>query len=245
MSTALQIQEQASREISPMELIRSAIVQGAGIDTIERLAKLQREMVEYQAKVEFNDGLHRVQQKMTRISADATNPQTKSKYASYAQLDRAVRPIYSGEGFSLSFNTVESPIAEHVRVVCEVSRGGHSKTYQIDMPADGKGAKGGDVMTKTHATGAGVSYGMRYLLKMIFNIAVGEGDNDGNGPGKGEPKLSDERYLELLSWIEGAANLDDLQTQFTTAYREAQAANDRPAMTALIAAKDRRKAELK
>lgn len=27
----------------------------------------------------------------------------------------------------------------------------------IDMPADGKGAKRGDVMTKTHATG----YGMR------------------------------------------------------------------------------------
>jgi hypothetical protein len=25
-----------------------------------------------------------------------------------------------------------------------------------------------------------MSYGMRYLLKMIFNVAVGEDDNDGN-----------------------------------------------------------------
>lgn len=49
------------------------------------------------------------------------------------------------------------------------------------MPADGKGAKGGDVMTRTHATGAAATYGMRYLLKMIFNVAIGEDDNDGNG----------------------------------------------------------------
>ena len=48
------------------------------------------------------------------------------------------------------------------------------------MPADGKGAKGGDVMTKTHASGAAISYGSRYLLKAIFNLAIGEEDADGN-----------------------------------------------------------------
>lgn len=37
-------------------------------------------------------------------------------------------------------------------------------------------------MTKTHAVGAGLSYGMRYLLKMIFNVAIGEDDRDGNDP---------------------------------------------------------------
>jgi len=33
-------------------------------------------------------------------------------------------------------------------------------------------------MTKTHAAGSGMSYGQRYLLKMIFNIAFS--DDDGN-----------------------------------------------------------------
>ena len=42
-----------------------------------------------------------------------------------------------------------------------------------------KGAKGGDVMTKTHAAGSALTYGQRYLLKMIFNIAIGS-DDDGN-----------------------------------------------------------------
>jgi len=40
----------------------------------------------------------------------------------------------------------------------------------------------GDVMSRTHATASALSYGMRYLLRLIFNIAVGEGD-DGNKAG--------------------------------------------------------------
>jgi hypothetical protein len=52
------------------------------------------------------------------------------------------------------------------------------------MPVDGKGARGGDVMTKTHAMGSGVSYGMRYLLRMIFNLAI-DYDDDGNAAGGG------------------------------------------------------------
>jgi hypothetical protein len=120
---------------------------------------------------------------MRRIATDADNPQTRSKYATYAALDRALRPVYTGHGFAVSFDTGE-PEPEAVNVVAYVSHNqGHTRTYHVRMPADGKGAKGGDVMTKTHAAGAAMSYGMRYLLKMIFNVAVGEDDDDGNlGP---------------------------------------------------------------
>ena len=132
-----------------MQLLQSAVSQGASIDTIERLAALQREMVEYEAKVSFNEAMQRVQDKMRPISSDMNNLQTKSRYASYAKLDKSLRPIYSAEGFSLSFNTAESSVADCVRVLCDVSRGGYSKPYQIDMPNDGKETeKGGDVMTE-------------------------------------------------------------------------------------------------
>jgi hypothetical protein len=123
---------------------------------------------------------HAAQQEMRHIAADANNPQTKSKYATYAALDAKVRPIYSKHGFSLSFYTADGAPEGSIRIVCKVARGGHTERPYIDMPADGKGAKGGDVMTKTHATGAGVTYGRRYLLGMIFNLVIGE-DNDGNG----------------------------------------------------------------
>ena len=81
---------------------------------------------------------------------------------------------------SLSFDTAVCPLTEHIRVVCYVALRGHTRRYQIDMPCDGKGAKGRDVMTKTHAAGAAMSYGMRYLVKGIFNIAIGAEDDDGN-----------------------------------------------------------------
>jgi hypothetical protein len=228
--------------VTPMHLLQSAVMQGAAIDTIERLAKLQREMMEYDAKVAFNDAMQRAQSKMKRIGADATNPQTKSKYASYAKLDGALRPIYSEEGFSLSFNTADCPLPEHVRVLCDVARGGYVKPYQIDMPNDGKGAKGGDVMTKTHATGAAGSYGMRYLLKMIFNVAVGEDDDDGNGGASGSMELSEfDRYLVM---IETAKHIDNLQTIFKMAYKAADKAKDVSAVKQFVSAKDKRKKEL-
>jgi len=160
---------------------RAASNPAVDIDKMERLLAMQERILTRNAEANFNDAMSACQSAMTRISADASNPQTRSKYASYANLDRHLRPIYTNHGLSLSFGTKDAPAPEVVRVVCIVAKGGFSREYQIDMPADGKGAKGGDVMTKTHATGSGVSYGMRYLLKMIFNVAVGEDDNDGNG----------------------------------------------------------------
>jgi hypothetical protein len=224
-----------------MQLIQVAISQGASIDTIERLAKLQREMVDYGAMVDFNEAMHRAQQKMRPISADATNPQTKSKYASYSKLDKALRPIYSAEGFALSFNTADSPLPDHIRVTCEVTRGGYSKPYQIDMPADGKGAKGGDVMTKTHATGSATSYGMRYLLKMIFNVAVGEDDNDGNGAGR---EMDLEEFDRIKVLIETAPNIAVLKDTYMSALKAANKAGDVSATRSFAAAKDARKHEL-
>jgi hypothetical protein len=152
------------------------------VDKMERLFALQERFVAKQAETAFNVALNSAQSNVGRIATDAANPQTRSRYASYAALDRVLRPAYIAQGFSLSFDTTDSPVADHIRVLCHVSHSaGHTRTYHVDMPADGKGAKGGDVMTKTHATGAAMSYGMRYLLKMIFNVAIGEDDNDGNG----------------------------------------------------------------
>jgi hypothetical protein len=162
------------------------------VDKLERLMALWERNESRTAEAAFNSAMSAAQDELRPVAADAENPQTKSRYASYGALDRAVRPVYARHGFALSFDTGDSPLAEHVRVLCYVShRGGHQRTHHVDMPADGKGAKGGDVMTKTHAAGAAMSYGQRYLLKLIFNIAVGE-DRDGNAPAA--PSTAPEGY---------------------------------------------------
>ncbi len=168
------------------------------IDKMERLMAMHERLLQQQAKTAFNDAMAEAQKEMLPISQDATNPQTRSKYASYNQLDKALRPVYTRHGFSISYDTDDSPKADHVRVLAYVCRGGFERTYKVDMPADGKGAKGGDVMTKTHATGAAVAYGKRYLLKAIFNVAEGEGDRDGN---EDAPTLSEDQIANLRALL--------------------------------------------
>ncbi len=148
----------------------------------------------------FDMAMSLAQAEMRAVGADAANLQTKSRYASYYALDKALRPIYTRYGFSLSFNTGDAPELS-VRVICRVAhRDGYGRDYHIDMPADGKGAKGGDVMTKTHATGSAVTYGMRYLLKMIFNVAIGEDDDDGNRAGA-VARISDQQATVLYTML--------------------------------------------
>lgn len=186
------------------------------MDKLERLCALMEKATERDKEAEFNAALRKAQSQMGRISADATNPQTRSKYATYARLDSLLRPIYTGEGFSLSFNTEPSPIPDHVRVIAYVSHSaGHTRKYTVDMPNDGMGAKGNAVMTKTHAMGAAQSYGMRYLLKMVFNVAVGENDDDGNSASAG-PVITDEQLAEIQQLI---VQTDTKIERFTKAYK--------------------------
>lgn len=182
-------------------IARAASDPSVDIEKMDRLLQMQERMQKNAAEAEFNEAMTTAQAEMGRIKTNKENSQTHSRYADYATLDRALRPIYTKHGFALSFNTLEAP-AEIVRVEAYVSRGGFTRSYRVDMPSDGKGAKGNDVMTKTHATGAAMTYGMRYLLKMIFNVAIGEDDTDGNVP---NAVITDDQAEELKKLIEDLA----------------------------------------
>ncbi len=178
---------------------RAASDPGVDITKMERLMEMYERVQAKNAEAAFNAAMTKAQSEMGRIAADAENKQTRSHYATYAKLDKVLRPIYTSNGFALSFDEGESE-AETSLVLCYVShKDGHSKVYRKKMAADGKGAKGGDVMTKTHASGAAMSYGMRYLLKGIFNVAIGEEDKDGNGD---EPTVSDEQIANIKALME-------------------------------------------
>ena len=173
------------------------------MERLQRFMEMRKEIRAEEAEREFNEAMATVQGKMRAVAADANNPQTRSKYASYFALDKAIRPVYSAEGLALSFDTEDSPKPEHIRVVCYVTRGQHTRKYKIDMPADGKGAKGGDVMTKTHAAGSASTYGQRYLLKMIFNIAIGE-DDDGNAATGDVKRITQEQADTIRELLEAS-----------------------------------------
>ena len=151
------------------------------IGKMQFLLDTGRQLMADQAQAEWRDAMAAAQADMVPINKDLSNPQTRSRYASLAALDAAIRPIYAGNGFAVTFDTEQCDEPGSIMVVAYVERGRHSRRYSIPMPTDGKGARGGEVMTKTHATGSAVTYGRRNLLCMAFNLVTS--DDDGNRAG--------------------------------------------------------------
>jgi hypothetical protein len=178
--------------IDPIQNLYERALRDSTLDLL-RLKEINQQYDAYMAKVAkraFMTSMAEAQNKMRRIVTDKKNDQTHSRYATYGQLDRAVRPIYSDAGFSVSFDTDVSPKAtstqDYVRIIAFIYHdGGHEERRHIDIPVVTAGPQGKAVMTPTHATISGVTYGKTALLKMIFNLAIGEDpdDDDGNAAG--------------------------------------------------------------
>jgi len=162
-------------------------------DKLSKILDLQERVMDKSAEQQFNDAMHKAQEEMSFVATDSENQHKHNRYASYKALDKQIRPIYTKHGFSVSFDTGPGreeygPIPDgHIRVLMDIA---HSAGWRVqkhaDIPVETTGSEGGKVMTRTHATGSGMSYGKRYLLIFGFNLAVGEHDDDGNAAGGGK-----------------------------------------------------------
>ena len=185
---------------------RAARDPNVDVTKMERLFAMRKEIAQEMAEREFNAAMNACQAEMRHIATDAENQQTRSRYATYAALDRQLRPIYTKHGFAISYDEAESQKPDHLRVLAYVSHaGGFTRVYRTDMAVSTKGPKGGDLaMTLIQAEGSSKSYGMRYLLRGIFNIAIGEDDKDGND----EATITEKQAEELKALItEGGGDL--------------------------------------
>lgn len=169
---------------------RFATNQNIDLDRLDRLMTMARQARKERQEMAFNAALSRAAKNIRAAVTNEYNDQTKSWFATHEALDAVARPHYTAEGLTLTFKPERSTITDYITVVCLVKHeAGWTERYELDMPADGKGAKGGDVMTKTHATGSAITYAMRYLLKMVFNIPIKDkSDDDGVEAGKDRSK---------------------------------------------------------
>jgi len=159
---------------------RAAADPSVDVEKMERLFAMHERMEARQAQQAFADAMKAAQSEMPKIGKDRHNTQTKSDYATLDAINAEITPVYTRHGFSLSFDTADSPLAGHIRIVCHVLHsGGHEKAYTYDSPMDDKGIAGSVNKTPTHARGSAVTYGRRYLTLMIFNLSTGY-DDDGN-----------------------------------------------------------------
>lgn len=150
------------------------------IEKMERLFAMHQTMVKSEAETAFNAAMARAQGAMEPVIKNRRNEQTNSNYADLATINALIKPIYTDEGFSISFDTAEAPKPEYLRVIAILShKQGHSRTYHLDLPPDEVGIKGSVNKTKVHATGSTNMYARRYLTCMAFNISTVD-DTDGN-----------------------------------------------------------------
>ena len=231
--------------ITPMSLMQMALETGKA-EQLQILQEMYFKDKERKAEEEFNLAMNAVQAEIGRVKPNLLNPQTKSRYASYDKLDAELRPIYTRHGFSLSFSEEDSSKPNHVRVICYVSRGGHTRVYRKDMPVVTTGIKGNEMMTLTDATSSADSYGKRYLVKDIFNVAIGEDDDDGNGGQQNQGgRMNEQEAQERYAYFDKCNTFEELENHWRASRAAAIEANDEDAKNAFDSAKNRRKEQLR
>lgn len=183
---------------------RAARDPNVDIDKMQRLMDLREREMNRIAQQQFNEAMKAAQAEMPQVVRNATNDQTRSKYAKYETISEAIQPIIAKHGFSLSFNEGTTDKQNCIRILCDVMHeGGHTKQYHADIPLDAVGMKGNANKTATHAYGSTKSYGRRYLKMDIFDVAVKDEDDDGNSSSpEVVERINEEQFQTLRRLIE-------------------------------------------
>ena len=182
-----------------MDTLKRAVDEGKDIDTVERLLNMSERIMDRRREEEFYTALRTCREEMPSIEARGKNETTRSGYARLADIQKTIVPVYTRHGFSLSFSTKRSELPDHICIVGELSHVcGFRRDFEVDIPLDMTGMKGSQNKTKVHGTGSAISYGQRYLTKLIFNLRVTDDKDDDDGNGAAGVEVIDENEAANL-----------------------------------------------
>jgi len=193
---ALPSQEPSSGMVAMME--RLALNPELPVEKLEKLLDMQIKIMGIEAEKEFAAAMARVQSKLPKVARDRNNEQTGSRYSTLEAIAAAIKPIYTQEGFSMSFSEAVSPKENHVRVIGILRhKDGHKTEHYRDVAIDATGLAGKVNKTQTHAEASSITYGRRYVTCLAFDVATGD-DTDGNKP---TDKISEEQATRLRTMM--------------------------------------------
>lgn len=162
---------------------RMATNKDVDADKMGKLVDMQIKIMDKQAEMDFNKALARMKPRLPKISkrgmiefVDKNNNTRRTPYAKYEDIQEAIQPLLTDEGFSLSFNSVYQNNAPTLYECTLSHENGHNKTISMPLPLDTSGSK-----NNLQAGGSTISYAQRYLVKMMFDLIFEGEDNDGNG----------------------------------------------------------------
>lgn len=169
------------------------------IERLERLLAMRDRLRNEERRAAYDDALAKVQAELQPIiKRGEIKIREGSKGQPYALLEdviTTIKPILGRHGFSIQFR-IQQADTDKISVTTIVAHAqGHREETTISLPADKTGSK-----NATQAIGSSVSYGRRYGIMSMFNLATQGEDNDA-AHGTGEV-ISTEQEAELQALIE-------------------------------------------
>jgi hypothetical protein len=144
---------------------------------------------------ELLPALAAAQGEVGELKKNATNPHYQSQYADLSEVISSIKEALANNGLSVVENTPVNRLAERFYVVRMTLYVFHASGQYLSITTDIPCMKG-DRMD-AQSIGTAITYGRRYLLQCMFNLA-GEDDDDGNAieGSKPQPRGDDTTYAE-------------------------------------------------
>lgn len=171
MGDLVQVQEQTSA----LSVIQQMVTSGNfDVSVARELLEMQKDFMRHQAVINYNNDFA-LMSKEIPVIAKSKKAHTTS-YAPLEDIVKVVQPILSKYGFSVSFTTSQDGL-DAVTVNCSLQhKDGHSTSTSLMLPTKAVN----NSMNAMQAIGAAISYGKRYTICGILNIATAQ-DDDNNG----------------------------------------------------------------
>jgi hypothetical protein len=156
---------------------RSLADPSADLERLDRVAVIYERALSREAEQAFARALIQMQRRLPVLDelGEVTDEsgEVTSTYASWEDTVETIRPILFRHGFALSFKPGVSARGEPVVVGVLRHEAGHKEEAELVLPADQSGGK-----NPVQAVGSSLSYGQRYVTKLLLNLASRKLDDD-------------------------------------------------------------------
>ena len=213
------------KSITPMDLLQTAIEREGSIDVIERLARLQMEMMDKEAKNAYVEAFEKFKANVPAIFKDSAimvNGVERGKYAKLDKICNILIPALLKVGITHRWKTRTSEDGKMIFVTCYLR---HRAGYEEEGSTLGGAPDTSGSKNPTQATGSTTAYLQRYTLVGSCGLAIKDQDSiDSNAP-----TLSEEQTARLQEWADSlreCTDLAQLKSVFADAYKYAKSVSD-------------------
>lgn len=199
-----------------MQIMQSAIENGATAESLQKLLDLQERYDANNARKAYNKALVAAQSEMPTVfkGREAKN----SKYASFDDIMRVIRPVLDAHGLAVSF--AQSEDEKTLTITCKILHAqGHSEETPFTLPKDGPllTKDGRQVTNLAQAQGSANSYAKRYCLTNALNIVLGDQDDDARALDQPLKAITEPQAIELQDLLDqSGVEEDKFLTHFHT-----------------------------